>query len=156
MLSYIKATWSGVCAGTYCAAHNCTFEEYEDKALADLGKKENDLGIIGYTKKYPLRVKMMCAPLFLAVLGVSCVYKIMPVVYAVTGIWFVWSVVGDILTARRNYLTYSKLVKQWCEESVVFKLWGMKHMAFGISMLCVFSYSLICTAISAIIATNVL
>ena len=48
MLRTLCGVWADVCAGTYCAMHNISYEDYTSL-------KEKDLGLVDYVKKYPDR-----------------------------------------------------------------------------------------------------
>ena len=140
MLTYLYKLVRSVGVGISCAAHNCTYEEY-------VSKSTSKLGIIGYTKKYPLRVKMIVAPIVGALFGIAYFYKVIPMMYALAVLWYVWGFVGDYLTARRNFATYSPLIKKFIESSLLLKWYGVRHIAYAFSIACVFAYSFICTLI---------
>lgn len=150
MFSKLLNTVRDVYAGVYCAAHLCTYDEYVCATTTPT------MGVWEYTKKYPLRVKMIVAPIMGALIGVAYVYKLMPMMYALALGWYVWGFIGDYLTARRNYSTYSPLVKKFIESKLLLRVWGIRHIAFGLSMVCVFSYSFICTLIGTAIMHSVL
>ena len=133
--------------GIYCAAHNCSYDDYTTI-------KNKRMGIIAYTKKYPLRVKMIVAPIVVSLFGIAYFYKVIPMMYALAVLWYVWGFVGDVLTARKNAATYSPLVKEFISKSVLLKWFGVRHIAWALSMVCVFSYSFICTMISTAIGVN--
>ena len=147
MLRTLCGVWADVCAGTYCAMHNISYEDYTSL-------KEKDLGIIGYAKKYPYRVKMMVAPLFAGLFGVAYVYKVIPMMYGLMAVWYLWSAVGDILTARHDYLMYGPKIQSWISSSILFDVWGIRTISYYAALLCVLSYSFMVTAVYTIIATT--
>ena len=147
MLLQLRAVWAGVCAGTTCAIHNITFEDYTSL-------KEKDLGIIGYAKKYPYRVKMMVAPLFAGLFGVAYVYKVMPMMYGLMAVWYLWSALGDVLTARHDYLMYGPKIKTWISSSILLDICCIRTISYYAALLCVLSYSFMVTAVNTIIAST--
>ena len=147
MLLQLRAVWAGVCAGTTCAIHNITFEDYTSL-------KEKDLGIIGYAKKYPYRVKMMVAPLFACLFGVAYVYKVIPMMYGLMAVWYLWSALGDVLTARHDYLMYGPKIKTWISSSILLDTWCIRTISYYAALLCVLSYSFMVTAVNTIIAST--
>ena len=147
MLLQLRAVWAGVCAGTTCAIHNITFEDYTSL-------KEKDLGIIGYAKKYPYRVKMMVAPLFAGLFGVAYVYKVIPMMYGLMAVWYLWSALGDVLTARHDYLMYGPKIKTWISSSILLDICCIRTISYYVCLLCVLSYSFMVTAVNTIIAST--
>ena len=147
MLLQLRAVWAGVCAGTTCAIHNITFEDYTSL-------KEKDLGIIGYAKKYPYRVKMMVAPLFAGLFGVAYVYKVIPMMYGLMAVWYLWSALGDVLTARHDYLMYGPKIKTWISSSILLDICCIRTISYYTALLCVLSYSFMVTAVNTIIAST--
>ncbi len=147
MLLQLRAVWAGVCAGTTCAIHNITFEDYTSL-------KEKDLGIIGYAKKYPYRVKMMVAPLFAGLFGVAYVYKVIPMMYGLMAVWYLWSALGDVLTARHDYLMYGPKIKTWISSSILLDICCIRTISYYAALLCVLSYSFMVTAVNTIIAST--
>ena len=147
MLLQLRAVWAGVCAGTTCAIHNITFEDYTSL-------KEKDLGIVGYAKKYPYRVKMMVAPLFAGLFGVAYVYKVIPMMYGLMAVWYLWSALGDVLTARHDYLMYGPKIKTWISSSILLDICCIRTISYYAALLCVLSYSFMVTAVNTIIAST--
>ena len=147
MLLQLRAVWAGVCAGAQCAIHNITFEDYTSL-------KEKDLGIIGYAKKYPYRVKMMVAPLFAGLFGVAYVYKVIPMMYGLMAVWYLWSALGDVLTARHDYLMYGPKIKTWISSSILLDICCIRTISYYAALLCVLSYSFMVTAVNTIIAST--
>ena len=147
MLLQLRAVWAGVCAGAQCAMRNITFEDYTSL-------KEKDLGIIGYAKKYPYRVKMMVAPLFAGLFGVAYVYKVIPMMYGLMAVWYLWSALGDVLTARHDYLMYGPKIKTWISSSILLDICGIRTISYYAALLCVLSYSFMVTAVNTIIAST--
>lgn len=147
MLLQLRAVWAGVCAGAQCAMRNTTFEDYTSL-------KEKDLGIVGYAKKYPYRVKMMVAPLFAGLFGVAYVYKVIPMMYGLMAVWYLWSALGDVLTARHDYLMYGPKIKTWISSSILLDIWCIRTISYYAALLCVLSYSFMVTAVNTIIATT--
>ena len=147
MLSLLRDIGACLNVGYIGAVYNCTYEDYTSL-------KEKDLGLVDYVKKYPYRVKMMVAPLFAGLFGVAYVYKVIPMMYGLMAVWYLWGVVGDILTARHDYLMYGPKIKSWIESSILFNVWGIKTISYYVGLLCVLSYSFMVTAVNTMIAST--
>ena len=147
MLSLLRDIGACLKVGCIGAVYNCTYEDYTSL-------KEKDLGLVDYVKKYPYRVKMMVAPLFAGLFGVAYVYKVIPMMYGLMAVWYLWGVVGDILTARHDYLMYGPKIKSWIESSILFNVWGIKTISYYVGLLCVLSYSFMVTAVNTMIAST--
>jgi hypothetical protein len=97
---------------------------------------------------------MMLAPVFLGFACYAYFADSLVWMYGLMAIWYVWGLVGNLLTARHDYYLFGPKIKSWIESSTMFNVWGIKTIAYYVGVTCVLSYSLMVSAVNTIIGST--